>query len=64
MRASWLQPQETEAAEAAGAVLEQRRASGDWRLTEDEESAVTSRVYGVANSLTELRFMLATAVRR
>lgn len=57
-------PQETVAEEAATAALEQRRTSGDWRLTEEEERAVTSRVYGVATSLTELRFMLATAVSR
>lgn len=57
-------PQDTEAIEAATAVLEQRRSSGDWQLTEEEERAVASRVYGVANSLPELRFMLATAVGR
>lgn len=53
--------QDTEAAGAAAAALERR---SDWEFTEEEERAVTSRVCGVASHLTELRFMLATAVER
>ncbi len=57
-------PKDTEAVEAATAVLEQRRSRGDWQLTEEEGRTVARRVYGVINSLPELRFMLATAVGR
>ncbi|CAM9263173.1 unnamed protein product [Ectocarpus sp. 8 AP-2014] len=52
---------DTEATGAAAAALERR---SDWEFTEEEERAVTSRVCGVASHLTELRFMLATAVER
>ncbi|CAM9446334.1 unnamed protein product [Hapterophycus canaliculatus] len=56
--------QEKKAADTAAAVLEQRSKNSEWRLTEEEERAVTERLCGVANNLTELRFMLATAVAR
>lgn len=56
--------QDTEAVDAAAAMLEQRSKNSDWRLTEEEERAVTDRLCGVADNLTELRFMLATAVER
>ena len=61
----------TGATDAVSAVLRQRSKSGnsnsnssDWKLTEQEEAAVTDRVCGVEANLTELRFMLATAVER
>lgn len=43
---------------------EKRAASHEWKLTEDERQTVMTRVCGVAENLTELRFMLAAAVRR
>lgn len=56
--------QEVGAEAAAALSTEQRSASVEWELTEDEKRAVKDRVCGVANTVTELRFMLATAVSR
>lgn len=53
-----------EAADAATAAVKQRNSSSDWSLTEDEGLIVTRRVCGVADNLSELRFMLATVVGR
>lgn len=70
----WLRSEnlKTGAADAVAAVLRQRSNSdnsnsnrrSDWKLTEQEEAAVTDRVCGVEANLMELRFMLATAVER
>lgn len=49
---------------AASLSSEQRAASDEWKLTEDERETVMNRVCGVADNLTELRFMLAAAVTR
>lgn len=46
------------------AALEQRSSSSDLKMSEEEERAVIARVCGVTENLTELRFMLATAVGR
>lgn len=56
--------QEVRATEAAADILEKRKNGSDWHLTDGEERIVTNRICGVARSLTELRFMLATAVSR
>lgn len=49
---------------AATLCLEQRAASNDWKLTDEERQIVTARVCGVSDNLTELNFMLASAVSR
>lgn len=52
------------ASTAATLCSEQRAVSDDWKLTDDERQTVTARVCGVADNLTELRFMLAAAIGR
>lgn len=53
-----------DAAKAAALSSEQRSTREDWQLTDDERRVVDARVCGVVAGLTELRFMLATAVSR